>query len=311
MPTLKMRLKKMSPFKKEPGFPDAPIKAADSVKTAHPNGHFYSPVVDPSELVVEEIWPESPKPVLGIDFNDAAHQHILTDVFPRFINEYDYPEHLDETPDLCDFYTQNSQFSWLDSRAFFVLLRHWRPKQMIEVGSGFSTLLAADVNRRFLDGRLRLTCVEPYPRPFLHQAALELDRLVEEKVQDVPFELFEALQSGDILFIDSSHVSKTGSDVNYLYFEVLPRLAPGVRVHIHDIFLPMEYPKEWVVSDNRSWNEQYLLRALLMHSSAFRVLFGCSNAFLKFPDMVRKALAHEKGNGFGGGSFWMERVDPT
>lgn len=281
---------------------------APQVVTAHPNGHFYSPVVDPSELNIESLWPEPPRPIPGIDFNDDSHQKILSEVFPRLLQDYDYPEHLDETPELIDFYTQNSQFSWLDSRSLFALLRHWRPNRMIEVGSGFSTLLAADVNRRFLDDSMQLSCIEPYPRPFLRQSALGLERLIEQKVQEIPLEVFQELQSGDILFIDSSHVAKTGSDVNYLYFEILPRLAPGVLVHIHDIFLPKEYPYEWVVSDNRSWNEQYLLRALLMHSTAFRVVFGCSYAFFKFPDLVRNAIAHEKGHAFGGGSFWIERV---
>jgi len=287
---------------------EPPVEALPGVRTTHPVGHFYSPVVDPSELDPESLWPQSPPPILGIDFNDASHERILTEAFTRFISEYDYPEHLEETPELADFYTRNSQFSWLDPRALFVLLRQWRPKRMIEVGSGFSTLLAADVKQRFLGNEMQLSCIEPYPRPFLRQDKLGIDWLIEEKVQEVPYEVFQELQAGDILFIDSSHVAKTGSDVNYLYLEVLPRLAPGVIIHIHDIFLPNEYPYEWVMSHNRSWNEQYLLRALLMYSSAFRVIFGCSYAFHRFPDQVREALAHEKGHAFGGGSFWIERV---
>jgi hypothetical protein len=123
----------------------------------------------------------------------------------------------------------------------------------------------------------------------------------------VPLGIFEALESGDILFIDSSHVSKTGSDVNYLYFEVLPRLKPGVKIHIHDIFLPHEYLKEWVLGECRSWNEQYLLRALLMYSSAFSVVFGCAYAMATMADKVKAALSHPKGHAFGGGSFWMEK----
>lgn len=102
-------------------------------------------------------------------------------------------------------------------------------------------------------------------------------------------------------------VAKTGSDVNYLFFEVLPRLASGVRIHIHDIFLPNEYPHDWVVTENRSWNEQYLLRALLMYSTVFRVVFGCSYAFATMPELVRTALAHPKGAAFAGGSFWIEK----
>ena len=102
-------------------------------------------------------------------------------------------------------------------------------------------------------------------------------------MQDVPLDLFNVLEAGDVLFIDSSHVSKTGSDVNYLFFEVLPRLKAGVKIHIHDIFLPNEYLKDWVLNDHRSWNEQYLLRALLMYSTAFRIVFGNSYAFTSMP----------------------------
>lgn len=279
----------------------------DILKTAHENGHFYSPIVNPAELDAARLWPERPE-ILGIDFNDAGHERILREAFPRFLGQYDYPEHLDETSELTQFYTQNSQFSWLDSRALYVLLQEWRPRRLIEVGSGFSTLLSADVNRRFLDNTLEITCIEPYPREFLRNPLIGLSRLIEQKVQDVALDEFAALEAGDILFIDSSHVAKTGSDVNFLYFDVLPRLKRGVRVHIHDIFLPHDYPRDWVIDENRSWNEQYLLRALLMHSSGFRVIFGCSYAYWRFPELVRAALAHPLGHAFAGGSFWIERT---
>src|SRR4030095_41590 len=116
------------------------------------------------------------------------------------------------------------------------------------------------------------------------------------------------LDAGDVLFIDSSHVAKTGSDVNHLVFEIFPRLRRGVGLNIHDIFLPAEYPKGWVFGENRSWNEQYVIRALLMYSTMFRVLFGCYYAFFAFPDLVRNALNIAKGAGFGGGSLWIEKA---
>lgn len=281
---------------------------AIATKPAHPNGHFYSPIVDPAEIAAraDSIWPPAPQ-VLGIDFNDASHQEVLGDWFPAFMPEWDYPEVLQETADLDRFYVRNSQFSWLDCRAFFVFLRKLRPRRMIEVGSGFSSLLAADVNRRFLDGSMAFTCIEPYPRPFLRRGVDGITQLLQHKVQDVPLDTFAQLEAGDILFIDSSHVAKTGSDVNYLYFEVLPRLAPGVHVHIHDIFLPHDYLRDWVIAENRSWNEQYVLRALLMYSNAFQVTFGCSYAFFRFPELVAAALAHPSGHAFAGGSFWIVR----
>lgn len=278
--------------------------------TSYPNGHFYSPVVDVGEVRAREasLWPTAHE-VIGIDFGTDYQLRVLRDWFPRFISDYDYPEHAPAgDADLDRFYTGNSQFSLLDARALFVLMRAWRPDRIIEVGSGYSSLLMADVNARFLEGSCEITCIEPYPRPFLRRGVPGLARLLEQRVQDVPLSTFSALQAGDVLFIDSSHVSKTGSDVNYLFFEVLPRLQAGVRIHIHDIFLPNEYPRSWVVDENRSWNEQYLVRALLMYSSGFVVRFGSSFAFTRYPDEVRKALALEPGAAFGGGSLWIERT---
>ena len=273
-------------------------------------GHFYSPIVDPAALAGrrEALWPASPA-LVGIDFNDASHRRVLTEWFPRYIGDYDYPEHGDEAESPACFYTQNSQFTWLDSRALFVLLRAWRPARIIEVGSGFSSLLVADVNRRFLGGAVDFTCIDPYPRDFLGDGVPGISRVMASRVQDVPPDTFRALQAGDVLFIDSSHVAKTGSDVNHLLFDVLPMLAAGVHLHVHDIFLPFEYPPDWVLVQNRSWNEQYVVRALLMYAAGtLRVDFGSAYAFHRFRDLVIAALAHPKGHGFAGGSLWFTKV---
>jgi SAM-dependent methyltransferase/predicted O-methyltransferase YrrM len=275
-----------------------------------PDGHFYSPTVDFGEVArdVAHIWPSAVPAVQGIDFDDARHRELLTVDFPAHMPSYDYPEVLEESASLTEFYTRNSQFSWLDSRLLFVLLRKLKPARIIEVGSGFSSLLIADINRRFLDGRCDVTCIEPYPRPFLKSGIPGIGRLIEARVQDVPLDTFSTLAAGDILFVDSSHVSKTGSDVNRIVFDVLPALAPGVLIHFHDIFLPHDYPKDWVLQDGRSWNEQYLLRALLMYSDAFRVMFGASYAFHRFPELVRDALSLPSGKAFGGASLWIEKI---
>lgn len=274
-----------------------------------PDGHFYSPIIDLDDLRArqEEIWPEQPE-ISGIEFNDESHRQILGQVFPQFIADFDYPEQLEDSSELSGYYIQNSQFSWLDARALFVLLRSLQPKRMIEVGSGYSSLLTADVNHRFLENSIDFRCVEPYPRPFLTKPVPGLNEVMIKKVEQLPLSMFETLAAGDILFIDSSHVSKTGSDVNHLYFEILPRIQPGVIVHIHDIFLPFDYPKDWVLTEGRSWNEQYLLRALLIHSNAFRIRFGCAYAFSRFPEQVSQALALPSGAAFAGGSIWIERI---
>jgi hypothetical protein len=275
-----------------------------------PPGHFYSPIVDPAEVERRggAVWPARPV-VAGIDFDPAGHARLLDEVFPPLLRDYAYPDDLPERDDLREFYNRNSQFSWLDSRAAFALLRHWRPRRVVEVGSGFSSLLIEDVGRRFLDPGFCLTCIEPYPRPFLRR--LPGVELIVAQVQDVDLAVFDRLEPGDVLFIDSSHVAKTGSDVNRLFFDVLPRLPAGVRVHVHDIFLPHDYPRDWVLRENRSWNEQYLVRALLMDNARLRVRFGSSYAWATFPDKVAGALGLPPGQGYGGGSLWLEVVGPA
>ena len=278
------------------------------IHTAHPNGHFYSPVVNPSELQnrLDELYPA--KPVIhGIEFNPDSHTQLIQHALSKYMAEYDYPEFGPGDASLDFFYTRNSQFSWLDSRALFCFLRHWQPRRIVEVGSGYSSLLIADVKKRFLTPDTVVQSVEPFPRPFLRRTDLGLE-LIEKRVQEIPIEFFTSLEAGDLLFIDSSHVCKTGSDVNYLYLQILPQLKRGVRIHIHDIFFPHDYLREWVIDENRSWNEQYLLQALLMFSNGFKVIFGNSYAFYEFPEQIVAALNHPKGHGFGGGSFYIERV---
>ena len=283
------------------------LRSLREVATAFPAGHFYSPVVDPAAIAQTRVWPYRPD-IRGIDFNDASHVQILSELFPRFMRDYDYPPELPVTPTLTSFFDNNPNFSMLDAPALFVLLRAWKPRRIIEVGSGFTTLLMADVNRRFLGREVSISCIDPYPPAFLRHGIDGVDRQVERRVQELPLEHFADLKAGDLLFIDSSHVAKTDSDVNFLFFDVFPRLAAGVLIHLHDIFLPHDYPADWVLGENRSWNEQYLLRALLMHSSGFEVLFGCSYAFWRYPALVIAGLAHPDGAGYGGGSFWMRRV---
>jgi hypothetical protein len=117
--------------------------------------------------------------------------------------------------------------------------------------------------------------------------------------------VFERLEAGDILFIDSSHVVKTGSDVNYLFLEVLPRLKPGVVIHVHDIFLPHEFPKAWVMDLHLFWTEQYLLQAFLTHNAEFEVLFA--NAYMGARHQTEMQRTFPRSQWWGGGSFWLRR----
>jgi len=133
---------------------------AESPILCYPPGHFYSPIVNTRDIEAraETIWPEHPE-VLGIDFRPREHQRILTEVFPKFIGDYRYVELESEVTSEHEYYTQNSQFGWLDSRALFVFLRELRPRRVVEVGSGFSSLLTADVNCKWFAGEIDFQCI--------------------------------------------------------------------------------------------------------------------------------------------------------
>jgi len=186
------------------------------------------------------------------------------------------------------------------------MVRHFQPRLIIEVGSGFSSLVLGQAAAK--NKTSSLICIDPFPGELLRNGSIPaLQSLIETKVQDLDLEFFSQLDPGDILFIDSSHAVKIGGAVNYLFLEVLPRLNPGVIVHVHDIFLPFEYRRHWVLNEFRFWTEQYLLQAFLTFTSEFEVLLA--NYYLSryhkehlraaFPDLPR----------WIGGSFWMRRQD--
>lgn len=282
-------------------------KLGDIIGTTIARTGFYSPLVDIAEVIQrgDDFWrPHADS--IGIDFR-AQQQIELLQACAPWLAQYDYPVNGAVDTQLDAFYDNNSQFGYLDARMLFALMQLWRPARIIEVGSGYSTLLMEDVNRRLLGGVTRITAIEPFPRAFMGRLRERGVNLIEQKVQDVALAHFAALEAGDMLFIDSSHVVKTGSDVNRLVFEILPQLPAGVRIHFHDIFLPQEYPQSWI-REGRSWSEQYLVRALLQFgASHFRVLFGSAYAASCLPDAVASALG---GPPQGGGSLWIEKLSP-
>jgi len=152
-----------------------------------------------------------------------------------------------------------------------------------------------------------LIAFEPYPNDTLKSGFHGLSKLVTAKIQDVPSSRFNELNENDILFIDSSHVLMIGSDVQYEYLNIMPKLNKGVLVHIHDIFLPAEYPKEWILEDFRFWNEQYLLQAFLIYNQAFEVLWMGNFMNLMHSNELETAFSsYEKGK-ISPGSFWMRK----
>src|SRR5262249_4955967 len=151
--------------------------------------------------------------------------------------------------------------------------REFRPARVIEIGSGFSSAIMLDTCEQFLQGHTRFTFFDPYPERLQQLLSTEDSRtceVVAKRVQDINVELFSELGDNDMLFVDSSHVSKYASDVNHILFEILPVLRPGVFVHFHDVFFPFEYPQHWI-PQGRCWNEAYLLRAFLQYNKTFKI----------------------------------------
>ncbi|MEO5753884.1 MAG: class I SAM-dependent methyltransferase [Chthoniobacterales bacterium] len=263
--------------------------------------HFYEPIPD-SRALPERLWERS-QDLVGFDLNEKSQLHFLREVLPRYQAEYEQIPLGQSEAGEGEFYFPNGRFDGLDAIIAYCIIRHFGPRQIIEVGSGFSTLLLARAARA--NGATTLDCIEPYPVDFLRAGVDGVNSLRTEKVEEVPLAEFDRLAAGDVLFIDTSHVVRTGGDVNHLYLQVLPRLRPGVLVHIHDIFLPFEYPRDWIMEDRRFWTEQYLLQAFLIGNTGFEVLVG--TAYLSHfhgAELARRLPQAEPGRG---GSFWMRR----
>lgn len=165
---------------------------------------------------------------------------------------------------------QNNYFSSPDAEVLYAIVREFRPKNIVEVGSGNSTKI---MRQAILDGGLdcKLVSIDPEPRIEISDI---VDKKIQKKVEDLPASsLLQVFQPDDILFIDSSHFIKTGNDVVFLYLHLLPKLPAGVLIHIHDIFLPYEYPKNWIIQKNLAFTEQYLVQAVLTFGDAFEVLW--------------------------------------
>ncbi|WP_051450681.1 class I SAM-dependent methyltransferase [Actinospica robiniae] len=271
-------------------------------------GHFYSPMpggADTDRAVrrrEEELEAAAQAGLPGIDLNAQGQRILFKELAATFA---DVPTTAAEG---WRYRPENNMYGLGDAAVYHGMLRRFPPSRIVEVGSGFSSAVALDTADRFLsDADLKFTFIEPYPDRLL---ALLGDRdrerctLIRKPVQDAGTEVFEELEAGDLLFIDSSHVSKAGSDVNLLFFEILPRLADGVLVHVHDIVWPFEYPERWL-RQRRGWTEAYLLRAFLAFNSAFSIeLF---NAWLWHcePELVREALPSAAGQVPGG--IWLRK----
>jgi hypothetical protein len=214
---------------------------------------------------------------------------ILENVCPHYMEEFRSKFPLNATDNPSQFYLINGGYMAVDAQVYYSIIRHFKPKRIVEIGAGNSTILAGVAclqNQSETGQTTNLTAIEPYPWDiFLTGNCPGLSQLIKKPVQDVNMDLFTSLGENDILFIDSSHVLKSGGDVQTEYLEILPRLAPGVLVHIHDISLPRAYPSTYY-ENQLYWNEQYLLQAFLAFNSRFEVVWPGNFMMLNYPKKV-------------------------
>jgi Methyltransferase domain len=282
------------------------LSASKEHKLFFPPGHYYSPI--PSLDYIKQhdgdiFFAELPKEILGINLREKEQLKLLEFLKPHYD---DLPFPSQKTEKLRYFY-ENPSYSYSDAIFLYCMIRHARPKRIIEVGSGYSSCVTLDTNELFFDNSIDATFIEPTPDLLLSLIkAIDKQRmrLIPSNLQEVDIATFADLEANDILFIDSTHVSKVYSDVNRIFFEILPRLASGVLIHFHDIFYPFEYPRAWVY-ENRAWNELYLLRAFLQYNSSFRVILF--NTFLEhfFRDYFAANMPLCLRN--PGGSIWIQK----
>jgi hypothetical protein len=281
------------------------ISRVRPVRVFVPPGHFYSPIANPDEVDrhLTRIYPQrlvDSVPEVSIDRGAMVRKW---NALVPFMKSAPFSE----TPTAGLRYGyDNNYYSWGDGSILHGMLRLHRPKKLIEIGGGHSSACTLDTVDRYIEG-CQLTFIEPYPRRLLDLFgdAVSRVRILDYPVQETPLEIFEELDSGDVLFIDSTHVLRPGSDVCFELFQVLPRLARGVLVHFHDMFWPFEYPRTWSVQENRSWNELYAVRAFLMGNDAWEVvMFNDYMATFESPLIESTYPAFLRN---AGGALWLQR----
>jgi hypothetical protein len=299
-----------------PGFELVPRGRQEPFATAEydvlPKGQFdvvrrnyYSPIPDLSRLP-QDIWRRS-SDLCGVKLDPAAGVEFLESELASFIAELDIQ--VDDPGRPGVFFLRNTGFESVDAELLYGMIRSARPRRIVELGSGYTTLLInMAVRRNSAEGTpARHIAYDPYPREgVLGECVPEPTRLETTPATDVPLSTFTQLEAGDVLFVDTTHTVKLGSDVNFIVLEVLPRLREGVLVHFHDIFLPWEYPQRWFEEMRYFWAEQYLLQAFLAFNDAFEVLVPAHAIARAHPDRLARIVpSFEKG--VRPGSFWLRR----
>lgn len=276
-------------------------------------GHFYSPIC---ARKAARLYLESEHLAL-----QTRHADGLIDFTAMAALWHRISDHLVEFPETGSagfrYYCRNTQFGLIDASILSGMLNWINPARIIEIGAGFSSAAAFDTLDRMAAPRLQsFVTIDPDLSRIQRLSPPPSAELISAPVQSVPIERFKALGAGDILFIDSSHVLKTGSDVHYEYLHILAALKPGVIIHIHDIFYPFEYPPNWVVRENRSWNEIYLVDMLLTHSNSYKILFFNDAFMTKIMHLHRKPgdvfdrfeAMTSAGPRWVSGSLWLQKT---
>lgn len=263
---------------------------------------FYSSI--PSVFDIENGWEVLvPHPFFETEIydNNGMVEFLRSELMPyarEFTPSADPAEGENEN-NASRFYWNNSQFSHSDAISLYCFIRHLKPKRVLEIGGGFSTLIIDQAIK--LNGFGEIWEVEPFPRPFLSNLNT-ITKFLKKPVQEVSLTLFDKLRAGDILFIDSTHTVKTSSDCTFIYLKVLKRLQEGVFIHSHDIFLPDSMPVHWSINLQIYWTEQYLLQALLLNTKRFKIFYGSHYHKIYNKEVLDKFM-DRKGQS-GGGSFW-------
>ncbi|MBX0333436.1 class I SAM-dependent methyltransferase [Pontibacter sp. HSC-14F20] len=267
--------------------------------------HYYQPLVNPKKHLKKSLHEDRYLP--GINFNDNIQLKIL--------QSFNYNQELLQIPiekpenNNIRFYFSNGSYESGDAEYLYNMIRQFRPNRMIEIGSGFSTLMAIEAFRKNkeLDKTYEYEhiCIEPYEMPWLESTTA---KIIRQKVESLDINIFKKLNKNDILFIDSSHIIRPQGDVLFEILEILPNLNPGVLVHIHDIFTPKDYLEEWVYKEHLLWNEQYLLEAFLSNNDSYEIV-GAVNYLLHNhkEDLYMKAPILAKQSHQKPGSFWIRK----
>lgn len=268
---------------------------------------YHQPIPD-TRTLKPELWLWQSE-LVGVDISEQNQIQFLSQISSRYKDEYDsFPKSEAQQP--YHYYINNGWFQSVDGETLYCMVRHFKPKKIIEVGSGYSTYLTAQAileNEQENGYRGELIAVDPYPNEVVKSGFPGLSRLIPAKVEETDLLMYDELKENDILFIDTSHVLRIGGDVQYEYLEILPRLNKGVIVHIHDIFLPAEYPRKWVLEMHRFWNEQHLLQAFLAFNKAFEILWAGYYMHLKHPEKLEKAFNSYDRMTTSPQSFWIRR----